>query len=112
MKHAIITAFLGLLRDRFCEYQEPRTFEEKLDLMRRIPGVSGAEVVHPYEVPEPAELLALCAARQLEVSAVNVNVKADRDFVEGSISSPRSRRPRQGGRLHPAGQGLRARHRR
>ena len=88
MKHAIITAFLGLLRDRFCEYQEPRTFEQKLDLMRRIPGVSGAEVVHPYEVPEPDALLALCAARQLEVSAVNVNVKADRDFVEGSISSP------------------------
>ena len=88
MKHAVITAFLGLLRDRFCEYQEPRTLEQKLDLMQKIPGVAGAEVVHPYEVPDREALQALLAARGLEVAAVNVNVKGDRAFAEGSLSSP------------------------
>ncbi len=88
MKHAVITAFLGLLRDRFCEYQEPRTLEQKLDLLQRMPGVAGAEVVFPYEVPEPEALAALFGRRQLAVAAVNVNVKADRDFANGSLSSP------------------------
>ena len=53
MKHAIITAFLGRLRDRFCKYQEPLTIVQKLERMADIPGVSGAEVVYPYEVDPP-----------------------------------------------------------
>ena len=88
MKHAIITAFLGLLRDRFCEYQESRTIEQKLDIMRSIPGVSGAEVVFPYEVPAAEELRTLLDRRGLDVAAVNVNIKADRDFATGSLTSP------------------------
>src|ERR1035437_1404110 len=56
MKHAIITSFLGKLRDRFCEYQEPLSIEQKLERMTRIPGVSGAEMVHPYEV-DTAEVM-------------------------------------------------------
>lgn len=88
MKHAIITAFLGSLRDRFCEYQEPRTLEQKFELMQRIPGVTGAEVVFPYEVPEPAALLDLLARTGLAVSAVNVNIKGEREFAAGSLASP------------------------
>lgn len=88
MKHAIITAFLGSLRDRFCEYQEPRTLEQKFELMHRIPGVAGAEVVFPYEVPEPAALLELLARTGLAVSAVNVNIKGEREFAAGSLTSP------------------------
>jgi xylose isomerase len=89
MKHAIITAFLGKLRDRFCEYQEPLTIEQKLETMGRIPGVSGAEVVFPYEVePSPQTMRAHLDRFKLEVSAVNVNIKADPDFVYGSLTSP------------------------
>ena len=89
MKQAIITAFLGRLRDRFCEYQEPLTIEQKLETMGRIPGVAGAEVVFPYEVePSPAQMRAHLDRCKLEVSAVNVNVKGDPDFVYGSLSSP------------------------
>ena len=92
MKQAIITAFLGRLRDRFCEYQEPLGIEQKLEAMGRIPGVSGAEVVFPYEVePAPERMLAHLKRFSLEVAAVNVNIKADPDFVYGSLSSPDSR---------------------
>lgn len=89
MKQAIITAFLGKLRDRFCEYQEPLTIEQKLETMGRIPGVAGAEVVYPYEVePSPEKMLEHLSRFKLEVSAVNVNVKGDPAFVYGSLSSP------------------------
>ena len=40
MKQAIISAFLGRLRDRFCEYQAPLTIAEKLATMAKIPGVA------------------------------------------------------------------------
>ena len=63
MKHAIITSFLGKLRDRFCEYQEPLSIEQKLERMAQIPGVTGAEVVHPYEVDTAEIMLAPQAAK-------------------------------------------------
>ncbi|MDP2999557.1 MAG: sugar phosphate isomerase/epimerase family protein [Bryobacterales bacterium] len=89
MKQAIITAFLGKLRDRFCEYQEPLTIEQKLETMSKIPGVAGAEVVHPYEVePAPEKMMEHLHRLKLQVSAVNVNVKSEPDFIHGSLSSP------------------------
>jgi xylose isomerase len=88
MKQAIISAFLGRLRDRFCEYQAPLSIAQKLETMAKIPGVSGAEVVFPYEVEPPEVMQGLLARCGLEVSAVNVNVKADPLFIYGSLSSP------------------------
>ncbi len=88
MKQAIISAFLGRLRDRFCEYQQPLTIAQKLEAMARIPGVAGAEVVYPYEVDPPEQMRVNLERCGLEVSAVNVNIKADPAFVSGSLSSP------------------------
>jgi xylose isomerase len=88
MKQAIISAFLGRLRDRFCEYQEPLTIAQKLEAMARIPGVAGAEVVFPYEVDPPDVMRHHLDRLRLEVSAVNVNIKADPAFVNGALASP------------------------
>ena len=88
MKHAIITAFFGKLRDRFCEYQEPLTIEQKLERMARIPGVSGAEVVHPYEVDTLEAMQSYLGRLHLGIAAVNVNIKADPAFASGSLCSP------------------------
>lgn len=88
MKHAIITSFLGKLKDRFCEYQEPRTLEQKFEIMARIPGATGSEVVHPYEVPSPEELLSQLARFRFSVSAVNVNIKLDPIFQAGALTNP------------------------
>jgi len=88
MKQAIITSFLGKLRDRFCEYQEPLAIEQKLERMTRIPGVSGAEVVHPYEVDAVEVMRSHLRRLNLEVSAINVNIKADPAFANGSLTSP------------------------
>lgn len=88
MKHAIITSFLGKLRDRFCEYQEPLSIEQKLEKMTRIPGVTGAEVVHPYEVDTVETMRSHLQRLKLAVSAINVNIKADPVFANGSLCSP------------------------
>jgi xylose isomerase len=88
MKHAIITSFLGKLRDRFCEYQEPLSIEEKLERMARIPGVTGAEVVHPYEVEDVDTMRRHLNRLNLQIAAINVNIKADPIFAYGSLCSP------------------------
>lgn len=86
-KFAVITAFLGKTKDRFCEYQEDRTIEEKLKLVSEIKGVSGIEIVYPYETPEPEILNDYLQRYKLSVAAVNCNIKADPLFSAGAITS-------------------------
>jgi xylose isomerase len=88
MKHAIITSFLGKLRDRFCEYQEALSIEQKLERMAQIPGVTGAEVVHPYEVDTVDVMRSHLDSLNLDIAAINVNIKADPIFANGSLCSP------------------------
>ena len=88
MRHAIITAFLGKLRDRFCEYHEPRTLVEKLEFMARIPGISGAEIVYPGEVDTVPVMKEALSRLGLSIAAINVNIKGDPVFVNGALSSP------------------------
>jgi xylose isomerase len=83
VKMAIITSFLGQTRDRFHEYNSPLTLEEKFHLAGQIKGVSGVEVVYPYEVDTPQATKALAELYGLEFAAINVNVKSDLDFRNG-----------------------------
>jgi xylose isomerase len=88
MRHAVIAGFMGPLRDRFCEYPGAPTTMGKLELLSRIPGVSGAEIVYPYETEEVRALQQTLLRLKLEVAAVNVNLKSDPDFHRGGLSSP------------------------
>jgi xylose isomerase len=86
IKQAIITGFLGKLKDRFCDYHEPRTPEEKIAAVAAVKGAAGVEIVYPYECEDlPAVKRALKKCK-LGVAAVNVNIKADPDFGRGSAS--------------------------
>ena len=87
MKLAVITGFLGKTKDRFHEYNEALDLDAKFGLLASIPGYSGVEVVHPYEVPAAAELKALLAKHGLSVAAINVNVKAEPEFRSGGLTS-------------------------
>ena len=49
IKQAIITGFMGKLRDRFCEYHADRTPEGKIAAVARVKGAKGVEIVYPYE---------------------------------------------------------------
>jgi xylose isomerase len=86
-KMAIITGFLSRTKDRFHEYNQPLTLEEKFQLMTRIEGYDGVEIVFPYEVSDPAETRKLLNKYGLKVAAVNVNVKAEPEFRNGGLTS-------------------------
>jgi xylose isomerase len=87
-KYAIITGFMGQLRDRFTEYQPARPLEEMLDMASRIKGCSGVEVVYPQNFVDPVRTKSLIANYGLEVSTVNLNVKGESKWMYGSFSSP------------------------
>ncbi|MDC0335924.1 sugar phosphate isomerase/epimerase [Pseudodesulfovibrio sp.] len=86
-KLSIITAFLGQTKDRFHTYNKPLTVEEKFQLMNEIPGMSGVEIIYPYEVSDAVEIKGLLDKYNLGVAAINVNVKAEPEFVSGGLTS-------------------------
>jgi len=89
VKHSVITSFLSTTKDRFHQYNETKTLEQRLQMASDMEGVSGVEVVYPYEVCEdPGEMKQLLEKYSLAISAVNVNVKAEPEFRNGSLTSP------------------------
>jgi len=45
IKQGVIIGFLGKTQDRFSEYQKPVTTKEKLEVVSRIEGFTGVEMV-------------------------------------------------------------------
>jgi len=87
LKMAIITGFLSKTKDRFHEYNEPLELEQKFNLMTKIDGYNGVEIVYPYEVSDPDDTKRLLEKYGLNVAAVNVNVKAEPEFRNGGLTS-------------------------
>ena len=87
LKMGIITGFLGRTKDRFHEYNEPLDLEAKFKLMNCIHGIDGVEIVYPYEVSDAEAVKAQLQQYDLQVAAVNVNVKAEPEFVSGGLTS-------------------------
>ena len=86
MKQGVIIGFLGKTQDRFSEYQSPATTEEKLEMVSRIEGFDGVEMVYPYENTTPEETKALMDKYKLNFAAINVNIKKEAEWVAGSAS--------------------------
>ena len=87
IKQAIITAFMGQLRDRFCEYNVARTPEEKIAAVASVEGAHGVEIIFPYECEDFEGVKATLKKHNLGVAAVNVNIKAEPEFATGSSSA-------------------------
>ncbi len=87
IKNAVITSFLNKTKDRFHEYNEERTLEERLQMVSQMEGIDGVEVVFPYEVNDAANLKKLIAENHLQIAAINVNVKAEPEFRMGGLTS-------------------------
>ena len=87
-KHSVIAGFLGKTRDRFHEYQQERTLREKFELAQQLEGIDAVEIVFPYETSNPVELNRLKTDCGVELSAINVNIKAEPEFTDGSLTSP------------------------
>jgi xylose isomerase len=88
IKQAIITAFMGKLKDRFSEYHEPKTPEEKIAAVAKVRGAKGVEIVYPYELGDLKGIKRALKKHHLGVAAVNVNIKGEPEFIKGSSSVP------------------------
>ena len=89
IKQAIIIGFLGKTQDRFSEYHEPIDTEKKLEYVSKIEGLTGVEIVHPYECLDPTETMQLMNKYGLEFAAINVNIKKEADLVAGALTRPK-----------------------
>ncbi|WP_396602036.1 sugar phosphate isomerase/epimerase family protein [Algibacter sp. R77976] len=88
MKQGVIIGFLGKTQDRFSEYQSPASTREKLEIVSKIDGFDGVEMVYPYENGTPEETLKLMKEFQLNFGAINVNIKKETEWVAGALSRP------------------------
>jgi xylose isomerase len=86
IKQAIITGFMGKLRDRFSEYHVDKTPVEKVAAVAQVKGAKGVEIVFPYELKDLTVIKEALTKYDLGVAAVNVNIKAEPEFVCGSSS--------------------------
>ena len=87
LKMGIITGFLSRTKDRFHDYNVPLELDQKFELMTKIEGYDGVEIVFPYEVNDPTLTRQMLDKHQLNVAAVNVNVKAEPEFKNGGLTS-------------------------
>ena len=88
MKQAVIIGFLGKTQDRFSDYQKPLTTREKLEIVSKINGFDGVEMVFPYETSEPEETKKWMSDLNLNFAAINVNIKKEAEWVPGALSRP------------------------
>jgi len=87
-RYAVISGFLGATRDRFCVYGENRSIEEKFKVASEIEGVTGIELVVPYDCPDTALIKELCEKYDLQIASINLNLKGEPEFYSGSYTSP------------------------
>ena len=86
-KYSVITSFLGKTKDRFHEYNEDKTLEEKFQMVHDMKYIDGVEIVYPYEVNDVKTTNDLIKKYALHISAINVNVKAEPEFRNGGLTS-------------------------
>ena len=87
VKQAVISSFLSKTKDRFHEYNEDKTLEERFKMVSEIEGMDGMELVFPYEVSNSDELKTLTSKYKINIAAINVNVKAEPEFKNGGLTS-------------------------
>jgi xylose isomerase len=87
VKCALITGFVSKTRDRFHEYNMEKTLAERLEMVSKMDGMSGVEVVFPYEVKDAELLKSMLKKYNLGIAAINVNVKAEPEFRNGGLTS-------------------------
>jgi len=87
-KLAIITAFLGGVKNRYITYKPDRTLEEKFALAAQVEGVDGLELCYPADFGDVGLLKSLLADYGFGVSSINVRSRRTGRWLRGSFTSP------------------------
>ncbi len=86
-KIAIISAFLGGVKNRYMTYIPERDIREKIEIAAGVAGVDGLELCYPQDFKDPKELKALMQANGLGVSAINARSRRQDRWIRGSFTS-------------------------
>ena len=84
---AIITAFLGSVKNRYMVYQEERPLSEKLVMASRVQGCDGIELCYPTDFEDPKAVRPLLEQHNLGVSAINFRSRRSGKWWRGSFTS-------------------------
>ena len=86
-KLAIISAFLGGVKNRYMVYQNNRDLEAKFDMASRVVGCDGLELCYPADFEDPVTLKALLTRYDFGVSAVNFRSRRTGKWWRGSFTA-------------------------
>jgi len=86
-KFSANASFFGIQRDRFTQYQPLRTLEEKLERVAQVEGVTGVELKYPFDFEDVGLVRELLERYELQLSAVNVDIKDATYFRYGALSA-------------------------
>jgi xylose isomerase len=86
-KLAIISAFLGGVRNRYMQYHPDRTLKEKFDLAGKTEGISGFELCYPADFEDISVLTSLLSDHGFGVSSINVRSRRAGKWLRGAFSS-------------------------
>jgi len=87
-KLAVITAFLGGVKNRYITYKPDRTLEEKFAVAAQIEGLDGLELCYPADFGDVGLLRSLLADHGFGVPSVNVRSRRTGKWLRGSFTSP------------------------
>jgi xylose isomerase len=86
-KFSANAAFFGLQRGRFTQYQPARTLEEKFAIAGQVKGLQGIELRHPLDFQDVRLVRQLLEHYELELSAINADIKDATHFRHGALSA-------------------------
>ncbi len=87
-KLAVISAFLGGVKNRYIKYQPDRDVEQKFMLASQIKGLNGLELCYPADFIDISKLKSLLVNYNFGVSAINFRSRREGKWLRGSFSSP------------------------
>ncbi|WP_156742723.1 sugar phosphate isomerase/epimerase family protein [Occultella aeris] len=88
LRHSIMVGILDRYSDRFTEFQPAVPLETRMKQAAGIPGAQGVELVYPADLGDREYARSLVDASGLAVSAVNLNIKSDPIWRNGSFTNP------------------------
>ena len=87
LNYSVILAFLDQLQDRFSTYHEGRSLAERITQVSKIEGIRAIETIFPSDLGDVSVDYYKSLLGDLVVSSVNVNIKSERKFHHGGLTS-------------------------
>lgn len=88
IKHSVMIGMMGRVADRFHEYHPAKSLADRLESAGRVKDADGIEVVFPSEFNEINETVKIIKDSGFTLSALNLNVKSEKRWQNGSFTNP------------------------